>query len=222
MRRPRWRRTCSTRLPTLRFGYASAVSIVFGLSLVVALPTSASCCAGTSKAPPRWEPGDAQYAPVGSARRSGSPARVLYLVAFVVLAVDHRPADLRGPRRLPRQRRSSPRDPVGLPTRGSWRTTRASSQTRSFWRQVAEQHADRAPDHRASCCPPRRWRRSCIARYTFQGRELVYGLFTLGLLFPVAVAILPAVHHAAPDSACSATRSASPCRRPRSGCRSRS
>ena len=30
-----------------------------------------------------------------------------------------------------------------------------------------------------------------IARYRFRGRELVYGLFTLGLLFPVAVAILP-------------------------------
>ena len=30
-----------------------------------------------------------------------------------------------------------------------------------------------------------------IARYPFKGRELVYGLFTLGLLFPVAVAILP-------------------------------
>ena len=30
-----------------------------------------------------------------------------------------------------------------------------------------------------------------LARYRFKGRELVYGLFTLGLLFPVAVAILP-------------------------------
>jgi raffinose/stachyose/melibiose transport system permease protein len=30
-----------------------------------------------------------------------------------------------------------------------------------------------------------------LARYRFRGRELVYGLFTLGLLFPVAVAILP-------------------------------
>ena len=30
-----------------------------------------------------------------------------------------------------------------------------------------------------------------IARYSFKGRELVYGLFTLGLLFPVAVAITP-------------------------------
>ena len=30
-----------------------------------------------------------------------------------------------------------------------------------------------------------------IARYIFKGRELVYGLFTLGLLFPVAVAITP-------------------------------
>jgi raffinose/stachyose/melibiose transport system permease protein len=30
-----------------------------------------------------------------------------------------------------------------------------------------------------------------IARYAFRGRELVYGLFTLGLLFPVAVAIIP-------------------------------
>jgi raffinose/stachyose/melibiose transport system permease protein len=30
-----------------------------------------------------------------------------------------------------------------------------------------------------------------IARFAFRGRELVYGLFGLGLLFPVAVAILP-------------------------------
>ena len=30
-----------------------------------------------------------------------------------------------------------------------------------------------------------------LARYSFKGRELIYGLFTLGLLFPVAVAILP-------------------------------
>jgi raffinose/stachyose/melibiose transport system permease protein len=30
-----------------------------------------------------------------------------------------------------------------------------------------------------------------IARYKFRGRELVFALFTLGLLFPVAVAILP-------------------------------
>jgi raffinose/stachyose/melibiose transport system permease protein len=30
-----------------------------------------------------------------------------------------------------------------------------------------------------------------IARYRFRGRELVFALFTLGLLFPVAVAILP-------------------------------
>lgn len=30
-----------------------------------------------------------------------------------------------------------------------------------------------------------------IARYRFRGREVVYTLFTLGLLFPVAVAILP-------------------------------
>ena len=30
-----------------------------------------------------------------------------------------------------------------------------------------------------------------LARYPFRGRELVYGLFTIGLLFPIAVAILP-------------------------------
>jgi raffinose/stachyose/melibiose transport system permease protein len=30
-----------------------------------------------------------------------------------------------------------------------------------------------------------------IARYRFRGRELIFALFTLGLLFPVAVAILP-------------------------------
>lgn len=30
-----------------------------------------------------------------------------------------------------------------------------------------------------------------LARYAFRGREALYGLFTLGLLFPVSVAILP-------------------------------
>jgi raffinose/stachyose/melibiose transport system permease protein len=30
-----------------------------------------------------------------------------------------------------------------------------------------------------------------FARFAFPGRELMYGLFTLGLLFPIAVAILP-------------------------------
>jgi raffinose/stachyose/melibiose transport system permease protein len=30
-----------------------------------------------------------------------------------------------------------------------------------------------------------------LARFRFRGREFVYGLFTIGLLFPVAVAILP-------------------------------
>jgi raffinose/stachyose/melibiose transport system permease protein len=30
-----------------------------------------------------------------------------------------------------------------------------------------------------------------LSRFTFRGRELVYTLFTLGLLFPIAVAILP-------------------------------
>ena len=44
---------------------------------------------------------------------------------------------------------------------------------------------------RSWCCRRHRWRRSCISRYSFKGRELVYGLFTLGLLFPAAVAILP-------------------------------
>ena len=57
-----------------------------------------------------------------------------------------------------------------------------------------------------------------LARYRFWGRELVYVVFTLGLLFPIAVAILP-LYILSASSGCSTRRSAWRCRRPPSGSR---
>ena len=79
-------------------------------------------------------------------------------------------------------------------------------------------HRARGDVRRAAGCLARGF---VIARFPFRGRELVFGLFTLGLLFPVAVAILPlfiVLRQAGLLSNPSAWR----CRRLRSRCRSRS
>ena len=60
-----------------------------------------------------------------------------------------------------------------------------------------------------------------LSRYAFRGREALYTLFTLGLLFPLGVATLP-LYLLLRNSACSTTRSASRSRRRRSRSRSRS
>ena len=46
-----------------------------------------------------------------------------------------------------------------------------------------------------------------FARFAFRGREVLYTLFALGLMFPFAVAILPLFVCCA-SSGCSTTRSA--------------
>jgi raffinose/stachyose/melibiose transport system permease protein len=80
--------------------------------------------------------------------------------------------------------------PVGLPdpwrlenyqdTLGSW----------SFWRQVLNSTLIAALTV-MMVLPAASLAAYVLARFQFPGRELIYGLFTLGLLFPVAVAILP-------------------------------
>lgn len=82
------------------------------------------------------------------------------------------------------------RDPVGLPD--PWRTTnyRSVLETASFWKQLRNS-ALIAVLTTAFVLPAASLSAFILARYPFRGREFIYTLFTLGLLFPVAVAILP-------------------------------
>ena len=81
-------------------------------------------------------------------------------------------------------------DPVGLPDPWVWENYTIDPHRRTFWRQVRNSTVI-ALLTVAIVLPAASLAAYVIARYTFKGRELVYGLFTLGLLFPVAVAILP-------------------------------
>ena len=80
--------------------------------------------------------------------------------------------------------------PVGLPD--PWIASNYTSilTSESFWRQVAFSTLI-ALVATFVVLPAASLAAFVIARYPFRGRELVFGLFTLGLLFPVAVAILP-------------------------------
>jgi raffinose/stachyose/melibiose transport system permease protein len=80
--------------------------------------------------------------------------------------------------------------PVGLPN--PWVTDNYTGvlQTHSFWRQLWNSIFI-ALLTTTFVLPAASMAAFVLARYRFKGRELVYGLFVLGLLFPVAVAILP-------------------------------
>ena len=80
--------------------------------------------------------------------------------------------------------------PVGLPN--PWVLSNYTSilSTSSFWRQVWNSTFI-ALTATFVVLPAASMAAFVISRYSFRGRELVYGLFTLGLLFPAAVAILP-------------------------------
>ena len=80
--------------------------------------------------------------------------------------------------------------PVGLPDPWVWETTRDCCSSGQFWRNVLNS-TKIALLTTALVLPAASLAAFVLARYRFRGRELVYGLFTLGLLFPVAVAILP-------------------------------
>jgi raffinose/stachyose/melibiose transport system permease protein len=113
----------------------------------------------------------------------------LYLIALVVLAVIIVPLTFSalGGFRTNIQLVESP---VGFPD--PWVGVNYTSILKSpaFWRQVRNS-AVIALLTAGIVVPVSSMAAFVIARFAFRGREVVYGLFGLGLLFPVAVAILP-------------------------------
>jgi raffinose/stachyose/melibiose transport system permease protein len=113
----------------------------------------------------------------------------LYAVAIVVLAVIIVPvayAALGGFR----DTAQLARDPVGLPS--PWILDNYADILRlsSFWRQLGNSLLI-AGLTTLLVLPAASLAAFALARFSFRGREAVYTLFTLGLLFPIAVAILP-------------------------------
>ena len=80
--------------------------------------------------------------------------------------------------------------PVGLPDPWIWENYSMLLQSGDFWRQIWNSTLI-AMLTTVIVLPAASLSAFVLARFNFRGRELVYGLFTLGLLFPVAVAILP-------------------------------
>ena len=130
---------------------------------------------------------DSELSAARTRRRLGRAG--LYLVAFVTTAIIVIPLtfSVLGGFRTSKQLSA---DPVGLPNPWVWEnyTTLLSSGT--FWRQVGNSVLI-ALLTTVVVLPAASLAAFVLARYEFRGRELVYGLFTLGLLFPIAVAILP-------------------------------
>jgi raffinose/stachyose/melibiose transport system permease protein len=113
----------------------------------------------------------------------------LYLLAFVTMAIIVIPLafSVLGGFRTSQQLSG---DPVGLPDPWVWENYSLLLRSRSFWRQIWNSTFI-ALLTTLVVLPAASMAAFVLARYSFRGRELVYGLFTLGLLFPVAVAILP-------------------------------
>jgi raffinose/stachyose/melibiose transport system permease protein len=120
-------------------------------------------------------------------RRAGRA--LLYLVAIAVLAVVVIPvayAALGGFR----DTAQLAADPVGLPDPWVWSNYADVLESDSFWRQLGNS-ALIAGLTTLLVLPAASLAAFVLARFTFRGREAVYTLFTLGLLFPIAVGILP-------------------------------
>ena len=81
-------------------------------------------------------------------------------------------------------------DPVGLPN--PWVVSNYTDALASptFWRQLANSTFVAVVSTSWSCCS-RHSRRSCSRVARFPAASSMYTLFTLGLLFPSAVAVLP-------------------------------
>lgn len=114
---------------------------------------------------------------------------VLYLVAFVVMAVVAIPlmfALLGGFRSMGQLSAH----PVSLPDPWVFSNYAEILTSGSFWRQMFNSLRIAALTV-GMVLPVASLAAFVLARFEFKGREAVYTLFTLGLLFPVAVAILP-------------------------------
>ena len=125
----------------------------------------------------------------GAACAASAPA--LYVVVASSRRAIARAARLRGARRLPRQRAARRATRSALPDPWVFANYTEILSPATFWRQVWQQHADRARLDGARPSPLAALAAFVFARFAFRGREVLYTLFTLGLLFPVAVAILP-------------------------------
>ncbi len=80
--------------------------------------------------------------------------------------------------------------PAGLPNPWTWENYRFILASSNFWRFLANS-ALIALIATALAVALGSMAAFALARYAFAGREAVYGLFTLGLLFPLGVATLP-------------------------------
>jgi raffinose/stachyose/melibiose transport system permease protein len=129
---------------------------------------------------------------VGKANRGRrfDPGRVLlYTIAIVVLLVIVIPLSFSvlGGFRSNAQLAA---DPVGLPDPWVWSNYQTTLSDPDFYRWVTNSVLV-ALGTTLLVIPAASLAAFVIARYRFRGREVVFVLFTLGLLFPVAVAILP-------------------------------
>jgi raffinose/stachyose/melibiose transport system permease protein len=122
-------------------------------------------------------------------RRFDFSRGLLYLIAIVVLLVIIVPLSFSviGGFRSNAQLAA---DPVGLPDPWVWTNYQRALTDPSFYGWVKNSVLI-ALITTALVLPAASLAAFVIARYKFRGRELVFALFTLGLLFPVAVAILP-------------------------------
>jgi raffinose/stachyose/melibiose transport system permease protein len=113
----------------------------------------------------------------------------LYLFAWVTMAVIVIPLtfSVLGGFRSSQQLSAKP---VGLPDPWVWENYSMLLRSGDFWRQIGNSILI-ALLTTAFVLPAASLSAFVLSRYKFRGREVVYGLFTLGLLFPVAVAILP-------------------------------
>ncbi len=114
---------------------------------------------------------------------------LLYAVAIVVLAIVVVPLSFAvlGGFRTNAQLVT---DPAGFPDPWVFENYLEVLTSGTFWRQLWNSTSI-ALMTTAFALPAASLAAFVLARYTFRGRELVYGFFTLGLLFPVAMAILP-------------------------------
>ncbi|HEX4980611.1 MAG TPA: carbohydrate ABC transporter permease [Ilumatobacteraceae bacterium] len=113
----------------------------------------------------------------------------LYVIAFLTMAIIVIPLafSVLGGFRNSQQLSA---DPVGLPSPWVWENYSSLLRSGSFWRQVWNSTLI-AIVTTIVVLPAASLAAFVLARYEFRGREVIYGLFTLGLLFPIAVAILP-------------------------------
>ena len=91
-------------------------------------------------------------------------------------------------------------DPVGLPDPWIWDNYQAALTDANFYQQVGSSLVI-AFVTTLLVLPAASLAAFVLARYRFRGREAIYILFTLGLLFPVRGGNPSLVHHPPPDRA---------------------